>query len=79
MPCPVGIQINQCARMSLLLRRSPSATWLSERWQAEMARIPECLECRQCVSKCPYGLDTPTLLKHNYEDYKLVLAGERSV
>lgn len=24
MPCPVGIEINNCARMSLLLRRSPS-------------------------------------------------------
>ena len=25
MPCPAGIEINNCARMSLLLRRSPSA------------------------------------------------------
>lgn len=25
MPCPMGIEINNCARMSLLLRRSPSA------------------------------------------------------
>ena len=29
MPCPVGIEINNCARMSLLLRRSPSAGHLS--------------------------------------------------
>ena len=30
MPCPVGIQINNCARMSLMLRRAPSAK-LAER------------------------------------------------
>ena len=29
MPCPVGIEINNCARMSLLLRRSPSEGHLS--------------------------------------------------
>ena len=29
--------------------------------------------------KCPYGLDTPTLLAKNLEDYKNVLAGKTSV
>ena len=79
MPCPMGIEINQCARMSQLLRRMPSADWLTEKWQAEMAKIPGCLHCNQCKSKCPYELDTPTLLQKNYEDYQEVLAGRRSV
>ncbi|MDE7324826.1 MAG: aldo/keto reductase [Lachnospiraceae bacterium] len=76
MPCPAGIMINQCARMSLMLRRAPSQNWLSENMQAEMKKIEGCLECGACRTKCPYGLDTPTLLKKNYEDYKKVLAGE---
>ena len=79
MPCPAGITINQCARMSLMLRRAPSAGWLSEKWQEEMKKIENCLECGQCRSKCPYELNTPELLKKNYEDYKKVLAGEVSV
>ena len=79
MPCPKGIMINQCARMSLMLRRAPSAGWLSEGMQAEMKKIEDCINCRQCVSKCPYSLNTPELLKKNYEDYKKVLAGEVSV
>ncbi len=79
MPCPAGIQINNCARMSLMLRRSPSAGWLSEKWQAEMAKIENCLNCRKCTTKCPYELNTPELLRKNLEDYRLVLAGERSV
>ncbi len=76
MPCPAGIEINNCARMALMLRRAPAKAWLSEEWQAKMKRIENCVGCGKCKSKCPYGLDTPNLLKKNYEDYKKVLAGE---
>lgn len=79
MPCPQGITINQCARMSLMIRRAPSAAWLNEYWQGEMAKIETCLNCGKCKSKCPYELDTPNLLKKNLEDYKKVLAGDINV
>lgn len=79
MPCPVGIEINNCARMSLLLRRSPSAAQLNAEGQAKMKKIENCLHCNQCKAKCPFGLDTPALLARNYEDYKRVLAGEVNV
>lgn len=79
MPCPKGIQINNCARTSQLLRRSPSANWLGEEWQAQMAKIKECIHCGKCASKCPYGLDTPKLLEKNLEDYENVLAGRTHV
>ncbi len=72
-PCPAGIEIYTCARMSLLLRRSPTAGHLSEDGQAMMKKIEDCIECGQCKAKCPYGLDTPNLLKRNYEDYKTFL------
>lgn len=54
MPCPVGIEINNCARMSLLLRRSPSALQLTEAVQKKMFNIENCMHCNQCKSKCPY-------------------------
>lgn len=79
MPCPAGIMINQCARMSLMLRRAPSAGWLSEDMQAEMKKIENCLNCGKCRSRCPYELNTPELLRKNLEDYKKVLAGEAAV
>ena len=79
MPCPQGIIINNCARMSLLLRRAPSDVWTNEFWQAEMKKIETCINCKKCMQKCPYELNTPELLRKNYEDYKKVIAGEISV
>ncbi len=78
-PCPAGIMIHQCARMSLMIRRAPAAGWLNDFWQAEMAKVPDCMECQLCVGRCPYELDTPQLLKKNYADYQAVLAGEVTV
>lgn len=76
LPCPAGIPINNCARMSLMVRRAPSAAWLNETWQENMQKIENCLECGQCSSRCPYELDTPKLLRKNYEDYKNILSGK---
>ncbi len=76
MPCPVGIEINNCARMSLLIRRSPSAAQLTPEAQEKMKKIENCLHCGQCKAKCPYGLDTPSLLEKNYKDYCEILAGK---
>ncbi len=73
MPCPAGIEINNCARMSLLLRRAPQETFLSQEWQDNMKEIENCLHCNKCISKCPYGLNTPELLRRNYEDYQTFL------
>ena len=73
MPCPVGIQINNAARMSLMIRRAPVDAQLSVASQAMMKKVEDCINCGKCKSKCPYGLDTPALLKKNYEDYKTFL------
>lgn len=79
MPCPMGIEINNMARMSLMLRRAPSAAQLTPEMQAKMMKIEDCIHCNSCASKCPYGLDTPSLLQRNLEDYKEVLAGRTKV
>ena len=73
MPCPVGIEINNCARMSLMLRRAPQEGWLSPEWQEKMKKIEDCLHCGQCMGKFPYGLNTPELIEKNYEDYRTFL------
>lgn len=79
MPCTAGIQINQCARMSQLIRRSPSQNFKGEFWQGEMAKIDNCVDCGLCKAKCPYGLDTPNLLRKNLADYRQIIAGRVEV
>lgn len=79
MPCTVGIDIKECARMSQLIRRSPSAKFLSEEWKEKMRKINDCINCGLCMSKCPYELNTPALLRKNLEDYERILTGETSL
>lgn len=75
MPCPEGINISLCARMSLWIRRFPTEPNMDERTQQIMQKTRDCIECYACVDNCPYELDIPELLKENYEDYMNVLEG----
>lgn len=79
LPCPAGINIPTAARMSLLLRRAPSARNLQPEMQKEMEKIENCIGCGHCTSHCPYSLNTPELLRKNLEDYRNVLANKVSV
>ena len=79
MPCTVGIMINQCARMAQIIRRAPSKDWLTEHWQTEMQKIEDCVDCGLCMTRCPYELKTPELLRKNLVDYREILAGRVKV
>lgn len=68
-PCPAGIEIQDCNRMSLFLRRAPHSVYLTEEWLHKMEKIDGCLHCNHCVQHCPYGLDTPNLLRRNLDDF----------
>lgn len=78
-PCTADIMISQCARMSQMIRRAPSEAWLSDFWQKEMMKIEDCVDCRLCKPRCPYGLEIPALLRKNLEDYKKILSGETKI
>lgn len=75
LPCPVEINIPMCARMTLFLQRAPMQMNLTEESQKMMENIDNCTGCEACKSRCPYGLDTPELLKKNLANYREVLAG----
>ena len=79
MPCTMDIQIRNCARMIQLIRRSPSQNYLSPAWQAEMEKIDSCIGCGVCMTRCPYELNIPELLKKNLADYRQIVSGEIKV
>lgn len=70
LPCPAGIDIPNAARMSLMIRRAPTNVFFGEEWQEKMKKIEDCINCNHCLDNCPYGLDTPNLLRKNLEDYE---------
>jgi len=70
LPCAANVPIPMAARMSFLLRRAPYQQFLTPQWREQMERIDQCTGCRSCAKKCPYGLDTPELLKTMLEDYR---------
>ncbi len=70
MPCQADIRINWVARMPQLLRRSPCTGYFSEDWDAEIAKVENCIECGQCTDRCPYKLEIPRLLRAAVADRK---------
>ena len=70
MPCPEGINIGICSRMTLLVKRAPKQNWFSQNAREMMLQTENCTECGRCISLCPYSLNPPQLLKKNYKEYK---------
>jgi len=70
LPCPSEIPIPMAARMGFLLERAPYQHFLSDEWKGLMGRIRDCTHCGACATRCPYGLDTPTLLEHMLKKYE---------
>jgi predicted aldo/keto reductase-like oxidoreductase len=71
---PAGIPIETAARLSLLMARAPYEPFLTDEFREQMERIEECTECGHCRANCPYGLDTPALLRRNLEEYRELCA-----
>ena len=70
LPCPANIPIPMAARMSLLLARAPYQGFLTDEWKGNMESISKCVDCGHCKKNCPYGLDTPNLLKTMLREYR---------
>ena len=79
LPCPAGIPIETAARISLLLTRSPYQGYLTEEFREKMERINNCVHCNHCKNHCPYGLDTPVLLRQMLKSYNEFYEAHRDV
>jgi len=63
-PCPQGINISMVAFTKVYVRQFPRDGFIAWYHDAiEGAR--KCVECRQCVEKCPFQLNIPEMLKDN--------------
>ena len=71
-PCPEGIAISMALTVESFFKRMPySRVEMLAARMMETAR--SCTGCRTCVSKCPYNLEIPELIKEKivlWEKYK---------
>ena len=61
-PCPQDITISNILNVQSFIKRMPPARVISM-VGSNMANARTCIECRACVSRCPYDLDIPELIK----------------
>jgi aryl-alcohol dehydrogenase-like predicted oxidoreductase len=74
LPCPANIELNWVTRMTQALRRLDTESFLTPEWRAKMALVDNCIHCDACKSRCPYELDTPTLIAEAWKEYKVFTA-----
>lgn len=68
-PCPHGVMITPAMGYPIVARRmSPPVA--VEFCRKVMESVPLCIECGDCIERCPYELKIPEILKANYALYE---------
>jgi predicted aldo/keto reductase-like oxidoreductase len=61
-PCPQGIRISSVLTVDSLLKRMPFEH-VFKMVNTGIEKASTCLECGDCIERCPYKLQIPNLLK----------------
>ena len=67
-PCPQGVIITPAMTYPVITHRMPLAIAIGMTGKA-LDTVPKCVECGVCVTRCPYQLPIPEMIKKNYETY----------
>ena len=68
-PCPNGVMITSAMGYKIVASRMSPAVSTQFSKQV-METVPACVDCGECVSRCPYELPIPEMLKKNYNLYQ---------
>ena len=76
-PCPQNISVSGVLTIESMIKRMPfsRADFMSGK-NMETAR--SCIECRECVGRCPYNLNIPELIKEKLAIWDRCLAENKS-
>jgi predicted aldo/keto reductase-like oxidoreductase len=69
-PCPNGVQIGTMFHGRSIIKRMGVARFVQWGGVEAIASVENCVECGQCIEKCPYDLPIPTLLREHVEIYR---------
>ena len=67
MPCEQGVQIVPATIYKSFVKRLPPEELVTGGLAEAIKSIDNCIECRKCEEKCPYGLEIIDILKESHE------------
>jgi predicted aldo/keto reductase-like oxidoreductase len=62
-PCPQEVRIPVILRQLAYYKNYGLIEWAKWRYKMVEVKADSCVQCGQCVKKCPYGLNIPEMLK----------------
>lgn len=65
-PCPKGVMITPAMGYRVVSMRM-SQKVAAENLKQVMETVPQCVNCGVCISRCPYNLPIPEMLKKHYD------------
>jgi len=67
MPCPEDLPISFLHTLQGYYFRYNLKAWTMERINSLPKSFKDCIECGQCISKCPYDLDSPKIFRDTWK------------
>jgi predicted aldo/keto reductase-like oxidoreductase len=68
MPCPEGLPISFLHVLRAYYFRYNLQDWAMGRINSLAKSYKDCIECYECVKKCPYDLDMPKIFKETWKE-----------
>ena len=62
MPCTVGINIPMQFLLEGYLKRYDLETWAVDRYKSSDKNASDCIHCKECEPRCPYGLSISDMM-----------------
>lgn len=72
LPCSVGIEMPYILNANLIYKRYGWQNYISGKDQPKFEKVKECIQCRQCVERCPYQIPIPDLLPSRVQDIERI-------
>lgn len=74
-PCPQGVRITYAMMYRVVAKRMSPAKAVAFAGET-METVRECLDCGECLTRCPYNLPIPEMLREYLEMYDRHRAGQ---
>ena len=73
-PCPNGVPIQTAMIFDSVVKRLPRQKLIAGPARIVVEKVPNCAECGECESKCPYELAIMETIKKSLERARAILA-----